>query len=122
MNDFAGDWAQDGKRIAFTRVTATGPVPPFGSRQVRLRPRGLSTALGDVYTISATGLGSRRVTTDTQVWGRVVYGPNKTLVVSRLAHDSLDLYSVPVRGGKYHRLTHTGETYNAVDLLPLRVA
>ncbi len=36
VNDFAGDWSQDGKRIAFTRVTATGPVPAFGSRQVAL--------------------------------------------------------------------------------------
>jgi len=121
VNDFAGDWSQDGKRIAFTRVAGTGPVPAFGSGYARLRPRGLSTALGDAYTVGTTGLGSRRVTTDTQVWGRVVYGPNKTLVVSRLAHVSLDLYSVPVRGGKYHRLTHTGETYNAVDLLQLLI-
>jgi Tol biopolymer transport system component len=119
VNDFAGDWSQDGMRIAFTRIATPPPVSAFGSGGWPTARRGVTTPLGDAYTMKASGTGIRRVTTDATVWGRAVYGPDKTLVLSRLAHVTLDLYSVSVKGGKYRRLTHTGQTYNAVDLLAL---
>ena len=56
-----------------------------------------------------------QVTDDTNAFGRVVYGTRTSLIVSRLAHGSLDLYSVSTGGGGFTRLTRTSKTYNVVD-------
>ena len=117
VNDFAGDWSPDGGRIAFVREPVMGPMAlkPFGHRLMGSR-RGVGST-GTVLTMRSDGTGLVPVTTDPNAFGRVVYGPKRTLVVSRLAHLSLDLYSVPAAGGAYTRLTKTVETYNTVDLL-----
>ena len=71
--------------------------------------------LGDVYTMRSDGTHPFQVTDDTNAFGRVIYGTRTSLIVSRLAHGSLDLYSVSTGGGGFTRLTRTSKTYNVVD-------
>jgi Tol biopolymer transport system component len=117
VDDFAGDWSPNGGRIAFVREAALPLAPAFGAGAGPAAPtrRGPGT-LGDVFTIRADGTHPSRVTDDSKAFGRVIYGTTNSLLVSRLAHVSIDLYSVSTGGGSFTRLTKTAETYNVVDL------
>ncbi len=117
MDDLAGDWSANGGRIALVREPAALPRPTFGgSARIRWHaPRG-TASLGNVFTIRTDGTHPFQVTDDAKAFGRVIYATNNSLLVSRLAHVSIDLYSVSTGGGGFTRLTKTVETYNSVDL------
>jgi Tol biopolymer transport system component len=117
VDDLAGDWSANGGRIALVREPAAAPRPAFGTRAgIRWHaPRGIAP-LGDVFTIRTDGSHPFQVTDDTKTFGRVIYATKDSFLVSRLAHVSIDLYSVSTGGGGYTRLTRTAETYNVVDL------
>ena len=116
VDDYAGDWSPNGGRIAFVRELGVPVAPAFGGGLRLGAPirRGPGT-LGDVYTMRSDGTHPFQVTDDTNAFGRVIYGTRTSLIVSRLAHGSLDLYSVSTGGGGFARLTRTSKTYNVVD-------
>ena len=116
VDDYAGDWSPNGGRIAFVRELGVPVAPAFGGGLRLGAPirRGPGT-LGDVYTMRSDGTHPFQVTDDTNAFGRVIYGTRTSLIVSRLAHGSLDLYSVSTGGGGFDRLTRTSKTYNVVD-------
>ncbi|MGZ5293433.1 MAG: TolB family protein [Actinomycetota bacterium] len=116
VDDYAGDWSPNGGRIAFVRELGVPVAPTFGGGLRFGAPirRGPGT-LGDVYTMRSDGTHPFQVTDDTNAFGRVIYGTRTSLIVSRLAHGSLDLYSVSTGGGGFTRLTRTSKTYNVVD-------
>jgi dipeptidyl aminopeptidase/acylaminoacyl peptidase len=118
VNDYVGDWSANGGRLALIREPVPPVAPTFGgSAALRWRaPRGVVGPLGDVYTIRTDGTNPFQVTDDTHAFGRVIYGTRNSLIVSRLAHTTFDLYAVSTAGGDFTRLTKTSETYNMVDL------
>ncbi len=100
-NELAGDWSPDGKRVAFVESAAVGP-------DIRL------------LSMRATGGGRTLVSDRARIaLMRPLYTPDgKRLVLGR--YDSgVELVSIPVGGGVFKKITETGTTYNAFDMLYL---
>ncbi len=120
FDDYMGDWSPNGSKISYMRHVSIAPrMTPDASTIAWQRLRRGVPAFGDAFTMRADGTHRRAITGDTNGLGRVTWGPKKMLVLTRIRHDSFDMYAVSANRGPYARLTKTSETLNFVDLTAL---
>jgi Tol biopolymer transport system component len=105
VNEYAGDWSPDGERVAYLHVPLD-PTRASGSLGSPTPRRG-EILLNRIYSLRSGGGGRRLITDKPNVFGRVLYTPDgKRVMFSRVTKDDdYHLFSTPVGGGVFKRLT-----------------